>query len=428
MSPTERMRLTYRHERWRCVCAGILETAGNTFLLLLAVRYFHAGAIVKALVAGGGSVGLLLSPVAVHLTQRLGWPSTLAASRLLLLGVVACLTAAVCPRAAGWLYAPACVLALTSASAVIPLLTQVYQDNYPADQRGRLYSRAFMLRIAAAVAFGFVGGQWLEPGPWVQSHYPALTHAVEQFPDRFRILVAFFAIALAVASWAVRRIPSRPLRHQPGTHPLAGLRFIRTDRWFRQALIAWMLMGFANLAMLPMRVEYLGNPRYGLTKTAAEIALLTLVIPNAARLVLSPIWGWLFDRMNFFGLRIVLNVGFALGIATFFTSNSETGLVVAAVIYGISNAGGDVAWGLWVTKFAPPDHVAEYMAVHTFMTGIRGVLAPFVAFQVVQHFSPQFMGWVSGAMILVASAILLPEIWTWPIRAGAALAPEPPED
>lgn len=428
MSPDERMRQTYRYERWRCLCAGVLETAGNTFLLLLAVRYFHAGAVAKALVAGGGSVGLLLSPVAVHVTQRLHWPTTLAAARLLLLGFVACLTAAVSPRDAVWLYAPACVLALTSTSAVIPLLTQVYQDNYPTAQRGRLYSRAFMLRIAAAVGFGFIGGQWLEPGPWVQTQWPKLTQGIEHFPDRFRILVLVFAFALAVASWAVRRIPSLPLHHAAGDHPLAGLRFIRTDRWFRQALIAWMLMGFANLAMLPMRIEYLGNPRYGLTKTAAEIALLTLVIPNSARLLLSPVWGRLFDRMNFFGLRIVLNLGFALGIATFFTSNSTAGLITAAIIYGVSNAGGDVAWGLWVTKFAPAEHVAEYMAVHTFMTGIRGVLAPFVAFQVVQHFSPQFMGWISGAMILIASAILLPEIWTWPSRNRPEPTLEPPED
>ena len=428
MSPARRLQLTYRHERWRCLCTGILETASNTFLLLIAVRHFQAGALAKALVAGGGSLGLLLSPVAVHVTQRLGWPSMRAASWLLRLGCAACLVATACPHDASWLYAPACVLALASTSAIIPLLTQVHQDNYPADQRGRLYSRAFMLRIAAAIGFGFLGGQWLEPGPWFQHHWPGLTGDILAFPDRFRLLLLGFAVALGVAAWALQRIPSQPLRWQAEAHPLAGLRFLRTDRWFRQALIAWMLMGFANLAMLPMRVEYLGNPRHGLNKTAAEIALLTLVIPNAARLVLNPVWGWLFDRMNFFGLRIVLNLGFALGIATFFTSNTATGLVVAAIVYGISNAGGDVAWGLWVTKFAPPDRVADYMAVHTFTTGIRGVLAPFVAFQVVQRFSPQSMGWVSGAMILVASAILLPEVWSWPARSRGSPVPEAPED
>src|SRR5512140_713311 len=75
-------RQTYRFERWRAVASGILETAGTTFLLLIAVRWFQAGATAKALVAGGGSLGLMLSPVVVSLVARLGWPTAQAASRI----------------------------------------------------------------------------------------------------------------------------------------------------------------------------------------------------------------------------------------------------------------------------------------------------------------------------------------------------------
>ena len=44
------------------------------------------------------------------------------------------------------------------------------------------------------------------------------------------------------------------------------------------------------------------------------VALLTGVIPNIARLILNPVWGWFFDGINFFVLGLALNVGFALGI------------------------------------------------------------------------------------------------------------------
>jgi MFS family permease len=169
-------------------------------------------------------------------------------------------------------------------------------------------------------------------------------------------------------------------------------------------------MGFANLMMLPMRVEYLANPKYGLALTAGEIAFLTGVVPNSARLLLSPLWGWLFDRMNFFVLRVTLNLGFALGILAFFTSDSILGLVVGAIIHGIANAGGDVAWGLWVTKFAPPRRVADYMSVHTFFTGVRGVAAPLVAFHLLNTMTMSSLGLLSGGLILVASLLLLPEI------------------
>lgn len=409
MTETERTDRTFLYERWRSVCSGILETAGNTFLLLIAVKWFHAGATAKALVAGGGSIGLMLSPVTVNVVERLRWPASRGAARLFAIGAVACILMAAFPRME--VFVVASMIAMTTTSAAIPLMTQIYQDNYPSGQRGRLYSRAFMLRIAAAILFGWLAGE-------------ALTRHLEAF----RWLLVFFATAFFVAFLAVRRIPSQPLHVSGGTHPLHAMRFVREDRMFRQTLIAWMLMGFANLSMLPMRVEYLANPKYGLVKTAAEISLLTVVIPNLARLCLSPVWGWLFDRMNFFALRATLNMGFALGILSFFTSESAVGLVLAAIVFGISNAGGDVAWGLWVTKFAPPERVADYMSVHTFLTGVRGVLAPFVAFHAVNTFSLHTLGWSAAALIVIASLFLLPEIKRWKGGRKPELVVEEVED
>jgi MFS family permease len=79
-------------------------------------------------------------------------------------------------------------------------------------------------------------------------------------------------------------------------------------------------------------------------------------------------------------------------------------------VYGISGAGGDVAWSLWVTKFAPPERVADYMSVHTFLTGVRGVLAPLVAFAVASPASLNLLATVSVALIVAATLILVPEI------------------
>lgn len=385
--------------------AGVLESAANTFLLLIAMRHFQAGALAKAWVAAGGSVGLLLSPVAVRWVEKQGWPATLGAAQILFAGAAACAIAAALPFL--WVYVPATVLAMATSSAVIPLMTQVYHDNYPEAERGKLYARTFMLRIGASMGFSWLGGWFLDA-----------------YPDHFRALLVSFGTAFALAAALVHRIPSRPLHDSGGTHPLHALRFVREDRLFRHTLIVWMFMGFANLMMLPMRIEYLGNPRYQLNLSAAEIALLTGVIPNLARLIMNPVWGRLFDRMNFFALRTALNFGFALGILAFFTSNSPVGLVAGAVIYGISNAGGDVAWGLWVTKFAPPGRVADYMSVHTFLTGVRGVAAPVLAFQLIQQFSLTALGTFSAALIVISTLMLIPEIGRWKGRRHAEVVTE----
>ena len=386
-----RTALTYRLEKWRAASSGVLETAGTIFLLLIAVRCFQAGATAKALVASGGSVGLLLTPAVVALVQQLGWPTARAAAVLAAGGSAWFLVMAAVPSLP--VFVLGSVLSMAGASAAVPLMTQVYQENYPAARRGQFFSRTVMIRIGVAALFSEVAGQ-----------------AFSRHLDQFRLLLLVFAAAFAAAALSLARCPSRPLQRAGSLNPLRSLRYARSDRVFRQTLICWMLMGFANLMMLPMRVEYLANPRYGLALSPGEIAFLIGVVPNSARLLLSPVWGWLFDRMNFFVLRVTLNVGFALGILAFFTSDSVTGLVIGAIIHGIANAGGDVAWGLWVTKFAPPNRVADYMSVHTCFTGVRGVAAPIVAFHLVTRISMSSLGFIAGGLIVLASLLLLPEI------------------
>lgn len=389
-TPDRLARLTYRYESLRAIATGIVETASGTFLLLIAVRWFDAGAVAKSCIAAASGLGYMLAPAVVARVEATRTPVAIAAAQLSLAGAAAFALSAAVP--ATWVFVLTSMVAISAAGAVSPLLTQLYQDNYPDAARGRLFARTIMLRIFTAVVFGLGAGALLANDI---AHY--------------RWLIAIYAAALAAAGWALSRIPSRPLLRSEVDHPLRAFRHLAEDRVFRTTLISWMLMGFANLMMLPLRIEYLANPRYGLALGADVIALLTSVVPNLARLVMSPVWGWLFDRANFFVLRMTLNVGFAAGIISFFTSDSTTGLVLAAILYGISVGGGDVAWTLWVTKIAPPDRVADYMGVHTFFTGVRGLVAPAVAFALVGHWSMIAMGWFSAALIALGTAVLIPD-------------------
>ncbi|WCJ60268.1 MFS transporter [Fontisphaera persica] len=391
MAQSRHTRITYGLELWRALMNGVLETASTTFLLLIAVRWFGAGALAKGLVAAGSSIGLLVSPLVVWHVSRRGWRPAQAAASVALMG--ACLFALMALLPLGPVFIVGSVLGMTAMAGTIPLMTQIYQNNYPAAERGKLFSRTVAVRIAAATAFSYLAGRWLDARL-----------------DHFPWLLLMFAVAFGVTAWCLRRMPSRPLSDEGGRHPWRAWRYVREDRLFRQTLAAWMLMGWANLMMWPLRVEYLANERFGLQLPVLTIALLVGVIPNAVRLVMSPLWGWLFDRMNFFTLRVVLNLGFALGIVAFFTGHSLPSLVVGAVVFGVANAGGDVAWSLWVTKLAPPARVADYMSVHTFLTGVRGVLAPLSAYALA---TPDNLGWLAAGcagLILVASAMLIPEI------------------
>ena len=385
------MKATYWHERWRAVSAGILEAAGNTFLLLVAVRWFHAGATAKGLIASAGSLGLMLTPLVVSLAAHRRWTASRTASRLAGMGSLSFLVMAAMPVLPVFMVGS--MVAMAASSGAIPLLTHMYQENYPGGKRGSLFSHAIMIRIAVTAGFSMVAGRWLEADL-----------------GAFRWLLVVFAGAFAFAAYHLGRCPSSRISNREGVSPLRAIRYIREDGVFRLTLICWMLMGFANLMMNPMRVEMLANPKYGANFRVVEVAFFVSVVPNIARLIMSPIWGWLFDRMNFFVLRVVLNLGFALGIIMLFTTNDRSGLWIGSIIYGVSNGGGDIAWSLWVTKFAPPERVADYMAVHTFLTGVRGMLAPLAAFHLATQYSLSVLGWVSAGLIVVASLMLLPEV------------------
>ena len=393
-----RTRVTHLYERWRAFASGIIETAGTTFLLLIAVKSFQADATSKALIASGGSLGLLLSPLLVWMAGVYQWKTARAGCLLMLWGSLLFFATALLPALPLLIFAS--TFGLAASTLIIPLVTQIYEDNYPKTVRGQLFSRTVVIRIAIAAIFSEVAGRYLVSNLGWQ-----------------RVLLLCFGAAFAFAAYCFSRYPSAQSRLEYSSHPFRSFRYVKEDRLFRHTLICWMLMGFANLMMIPMRVEFLANEKHGIALGAGEIAFLTGVVPNMVRLLLSPAWGWLFDRVNFFTLRLCLNCGFALGIFSFFLSSDLTGLVFGAVVFGISTAGGDVAWSLWVTKFAPSSRVADYMAVHTFLTGLRGLVAPLAAFQALNYLTVSQLGVISIVLIGLANIMLIPEIKFFPQRA-----------
>ena len=119
-------------------------------------------------------------------------------------------------------------------------------------------------------------------------------------------------------------------------------------------------------------------------------------------------WGWLFDRLNFYFLRIILNVLFCSAILVVFYGESFLVIAIGTGLQGFAFAGGNIAWSLWVTKIAPPEHTAEYMSVHTCTTGLRGIAAPVIGFALLRGFGSG-VAIFSAILILIASLIILPE-------------------
>lgn len=382
---------TFRTECFRAVPSGYMEACASSLFLLIALKGLGAGSTAKAIIAAGVSGGLLASPLLLRFAQRTKRPATVTASWTMAFGGVALFLGAAVGGVRA--YAAATVLAMTSFNIVIPLLTTVYQRNYGAHERGRNVSLALMVRFSASAVIAWFVGRWLD-------HHLA----------SYRVVLVGAAVAMFVSAVLVLRLESEPIPDDRRRRLSDSLRLLAHDRVLASTMASWMFVGFANLVTVPLRTEYLGNPRYGIDAKPSRVAFLVVAVPAVARVAMSPVFGLIFDRMSFFAIRIAVNIGFGVSIVAFFAGRSNTGLVFGSIAFGMSAAGGDILWNLWATKLAPPDQVADYMALHTFFTGLRGALAPFTAYWLVSHVSVARVGAMAAVFVIIASMILIPDM------------------
>ncbi len=374
----------------RAIPAGVLVPVESTIVLTVAITRFEAAGWVKGLIAAAAGVGLVSSPFVTAFARRSGRPVMVVAAAISVVGAFGFALAA---SGALVLMVIGSIIGVAAISAPIPLLTATYDRNFSVGDRGRRVGRGMTVRVAVGALSGFAMGAYLKA-----------------YPDRWWQLLAIAGLAMAAIAACQANLPSHPLDHVEGrTSPLPHFHLLGEDRQLRLTLAAWMLMGFGNLMLLPLRVEYLARPIYGVNADAARIVMLTVTIPSVVRLVCMPLFANLFDRVSFFSARIMVNLLFALYVAAFFSGSSDLGLLLGAIAFGVGSAGGDLMWTLWVTKFAPPGRVADYMGLHTFFTGVRAVTAPVLGFLVIERFDLETVAWMAAALIVVSSLVLLPE-------------------
>jgi MFS family permease len=372
----------------RAVPLGVILPLEASVLLTIAIVHFDAPGLAKGLIAAASGFGLLASTMVTALARRSSLPAMTIASIVIGIGAVGF---GVASTGSLWLFVGGVVVGLAAINVNLPLLTATYERNFAAHDRGRRVGRGLTLKVAVSAPLSIAMGAWLA------GHV-----------DRWWALVLVAALSAATLSALNRRFPSEPLGQIVGDreHPWPRFELLAQDARLRIVLVSWMLMGFGNLMLLPLRVEYLAQPRYGIEASATTITVLTVAVPSAMRLLLTAPFGRVFDRMSVFTVRIGLNTLFVAYVVAFFTGTGDAGLWIGSVLLGAAFAGGDLMWMLWVTKFAPPGRVADYMGLHTFFTGVRAVAAPLFAYAVIERIP---LGWIValGAALMTASSLAL---------------------
>ena len=382
---------TYHCDLWRGGFEGVLSSGAQTFCLFIAIRFFNAGETIKALIAAAPFMGMFLSMLLLHYASLTNWkkstwgaiPSFITGGCLLIAAWAQSLTLFACLVIAGYI----------CRSALLPFITEIYSDNYPPGKRATFFSKPLLLSVGIAALSGFIGSWFLELN--INNYHWIFT------------FLGFCAFAKAVAIFSM---PSEPIVDSPHTNPFGNMKYIIKDKSFGYVLLTWFIMGFANLWTLPLRVDYVTAPEWGIEGSAIYVAMIITIIPETIRMILIPFWASLFDKMNFVVLRMILNLFFGFGVLLFFVTSNPWVIGMGSALIGAAFAGGSIAWNLWVTKYAPPGKAGAYMSVHVSLTGIRGTIGPILGYWTVNLIGARNIGIVSFVMMFFATLMLIPEI------------------
>lgn len=412
----------FRHLVGWGIFAGIVE--GNT-ANIVAIKTFGATPLLTSVVYATPMVANILALLLSAWSRgrpRLPTFVLYAALACVLLASIA-VTPADAGAWAGWIFAAQMALCRVFVAGLVTIRTTLWQMHYPQSHRariaGRLQTLRFFMGLLAAASAALL---------------------FDASADFYRFVYPMTALVGALSLLPLRRspvpaadaAPAATSDEPPSTGMRAALReawaILRTDRRFARYCSAQYLLGSAAFFLDPLVILFIST-KLGFGYFTANLML--DVIPRLITLVSITPFAHYFDRVGVLRFRVVNSamwlVTFAVTAAAVllcagsscqslvtsdawrsldwrvsswvavvehpgFTSLAAgIGLLVLARIgAGLGQGGGSIAWNLGHLHFSSGHKAEMYMGIHVALTGVRGVMMPFVAWTLLG-----LMGWWS---------------------------------
>jgi len=238
-----------------------------------------------------------------------------------------------------------------------PAYAALMKEIYPDSDRGRImgYVRVCSYTVIAVTAA--LGGMLL--------HYVTFQLV---FP-----VAGVFGIASALV---FSKIPTKQTTGdanvQLSEFVFGSLEILLRDRPYRWFCAGIFVSGWANFMVTPLftvyQKDYLGaDTRW--------VGVYTIVMQTAA-IISYYYWGKHVDRKPPVLIIALCNLLFAGVPLSYCVATASWMLVPGCILLGIYNSGCDLAYFNGVLHYAPRDRVPQYQAVHLFLMGLRGIIAP----------------------------------------------------
>lgn len=240
----------------------------------------------------------------------------------------------------------------------VPFISTIYGLVYPAHERARLVALGRMVSgivsIASATGLGALFAADDTAFRWV---YPA---------------AGLFG-AVTIAWFCTMPVDDARAREAPGRK--SAFSVLRENPAFRRFQLFQFVLGLANLSMHPLIDLYVRRV-LGMDIQAAVWVVSGGVVGQVATLLTVQWQARLFNRLGVVWHRVFTSALLGLGMTCWAFAHEPWVAVLAAAFTGLGMAGGQIIWIIGSVEFAPREDISTYNGIHTFLTGLRGVIAP----------------------------------------------------
>lgn len=283
-------------------------------------------------------------------------------------------------------------------AGVVTNRSTVWRLNYPRASRAQSTGR---LAIVSVMIIAIV---------------PALGYRLLDYnPQIFRILYPVAALVSVIGIWSYSRIKLRREREllefelgpdrKPTPHGMPSPLYeydqeqtrpgfwsvLRSDIFFRKYMVCQFLVGMSNLAIQAVAVYIIADMTRDLRNGYFISVGLTTSVPFLMVAVTLPLWTRYLDRNHIVTYRsrhvFIFLVEHALLFIAIFLGNLWI-LLASRVVQGVARGGATMAWQLGHNDFASRHMTAVYMGIHVTLTGVRGMIAPFLGILLYAGWAP----------------------------------------
>ncbi|MBI1785165.1 MFS transporter [Candidatus Sumerlaeota bacterium] len=363
--PDPLVRKTYASHLWLFVL-GAPFNAMIQYAPFLAIKTFHASAWAPALSAIIPAAHLLAVFFinAINRSNKVSWvvnPTIFSNLIFLLLIWVR--------HDLGWLFAMVIIFSLLLRAPIISAQSAIFRINYPPDLRSYALSVPMAAQNAINALFALGAGIAFDMDEkWVIPYF---------------LLSAFVGVVGAMSFATVKcreTSPSTaPIEQETSISYFESLKrqfdVLFENPSFCRYQISYMFFGSGTVAIAAVLPFYL-QKEFGASHQEATAVINT--VPMLTIALTLPLWGWLLDRSNPLVMRAVTTGIWSVTPLLLLVAHTMHQVYAAQLIQGAVFSGSTLIWWLGVNYFARSHEVANLMALHQTLTGVRGVITPFV--------------------------------------------------